>query len=248
MNDAEKRLAALRRQHQRPKATDTSKPVGNNIRRAVMPKPVQAQRPDAPSRLQEMAEQERRARWLDLWRKADFPRRHRELVEMGEVHGEAWTEERDRVRDDVLRGNIVALLGPWGGGKTQMAASVAYEVCTERGMSAQYWRTADLLGRFKAQVFGEGMDEFKFMAKQNRVGLLVLDEFQDTYDSETEGVILQRLIDHRYGDMRATIVVSNFTPDQFGAAIGRSVMSRISECGRIVKFHGDGWQNYREAK
>ena len=37
MNDAEKRLAALRRQHQRPKAKDTSKPVGGEIRKAMMP-------------------------------------------------------------------------------------------------------------------------------------------------------------------------------------------------------------------
>lgn len=145
--------------------------------------------------------------------------------------------------DAVLADSMVFLVGDRGTGKTQLAASVACEACMIYGIRSRYYRTADLIGRFKTQVFGEGVDEFKFMASMARLGLLVLDELQDRYDTATEDRVLTRLIDHRYGEMKPTILIANLKPEALEATLKTSVMSRAEEGGVLIECN---WCNYRQ--
>lgn len=176
------------------------------------------------------------------WQASEFPTRHRLKAWERDEEGEAWAEARAKVLAAVLSDQIVFLLGDRGTGKTQLAASVACEVCMLYGISPKYYRLADLLGRFKRQVFGEGEDEFRFMTKLARIGLVTLDELQERYDTDTEELILTRLLDHRYGSMKPTILIANLKFDALREVLRPSIMSRAEECGLLIECD---WGNYR---
>lgn len=176
------------------------------------------------------------------WQRSDFPHRHRVKAWVREESGDAWTRARNQVLDAVRGNQMVFLIGDRGTGKTQLAASVACEACMVNGISPRYYRLADLIGRFKRQVFGEGEDEFTFLSRLSRIGLLVLDELQERYDTSTEELILTRLLDHRYGAMKPTILIANLKFDALCEVLRPSVMSRAEECGLLIECN---WDNYR---
>lgn len=188
-----------------------------------------------------MEQDRRRASWLA----SDFPPRHRLKAWVRDEVGEEWTKARDQVLAAVRANQMVFLIGDRGTGKTQLAASVACEVCMLDGITPRYYRLADMLGRFKRQVFGEGEDEFKFLSRLSRVGLLTLDELQERYDTDTEELILTRLLDHRYGAVKPTILIANLKFDALREVLRPSIMSRAEECGLLIECD---WENYRRAQ
>lgn len=188
-----------------------------------------------------MAQDDRRS----AWQASGFPHRHRIRAWRMDEFGDEWSAARNKVLAAVLADSMVFLVGDRGTGKTQLAASAACEACMVHGVLPRYYRTADLIGRFKTQVFGEGVDEFRFMASMARLGLLVLDELQDRYDTATEDRVLTRLIDHRYGAMKPTIFIANLRPEALDSTLKASVMSRAEECGVLIECN---WRNYRGAE
>lgn len=201
----------------------------------------------AEARLAEEAEREasaRQDRRREHWKAAGFPARHSQRAWDREEHGAKWMACRARVLDIVSRGGMVALIGPFGTGKTQLAASVACEACMTRGVEPQYWRAADLIGRFKTQVFGEGLDEHRFLQRMARVGLVVIDEVQDRYGSDTEELTMRRIVDHRYGALAPLILISNLSVEGLTKTVRGAVMSRIREHGEVIEC---AWDDYREA-
>ena len=179
---------------------------------------------------------------LARWSRSGFPLRHRQTADRRDETGDEWIKVRGVAVNAMRESRIVALVGPRGTGKTQMAASICRELVIGDGWTSMYYRTADLLGRFKQQVFGEGVDEFKFMDRLARVRGLVLDEFQDRYESETEDTIIRRLLDHRYGAMVGTLIIANLTADELGSALGASVWDRMREAGIVIPCK---WESYR---
>ena len=170
-----------------------------------------------------------------------FPLRHRQALATLEPTPE-WSAARDRVEAIVAAGGSAALLGPWGRGKTQLATAVARDYVERTCLAAEYVRFADLLGRFRSQVYDERESEEVFLNRLGRVGLLVVDEVQDAKDSEFSAQVMTRIMDRRYAGMKPTILISNLDREGFAAHIGRAAAWRLAETGGAIDMAG---RNYR---
>jgi len=144
-------------------------------------------------------------------------------------------EERATGQDSML-----ILCGDRGPGKTQIATYWASKVKNSR-----YFRAHDLMRAIRGEFSEDNYDATK--AKQTLYNaktctFLVLDEYSELAGSEYDKRTLTNLIDHRYGEQLATVIITNTPIEQAPAEVGRSAWSRFEETGGIV--HCD-WGSYR---
>jgi len=193
----------------------------------------------APSNSQSTDNAER-SRRTKLWLDAGFYKRHTDALR-GNL---AWP------RDDLYMlglevlgdGGLVCILGKRGTGKTQMAASMALALALHKGLRPSYQRLSDYFAAVKRSFDTSERDPRRMAAM---VPVLVLDECQERYESQFEDLELTRLIDTRYGEKRATVLIANLKPEELAASMGASVSSRIQECGAVIECN---WPSYREAR
>jgi IstB-like ATP binding protein len=165
-----------------------------------------------------------------MFRAARVPDRFRtiDLLKLPE-----WIPPGYRALSEILLGlrdkpMLIAIGGDRGRGKTAMAGGLIRAFC-RLGRSALYARVKDFFDELDGAPW-----EQKPSAKERYAtpSLLVLDEIQMRdagkawQDSE-----LTTLIDRRYGESRATLLLSNLKPAALDEHLGESVKRRLSEEG-----------------
>lgn len=185
------------------------------------------------------ADQERRRR-AELWRNCGIPRRHRETIDSGGLN---WPDENrepvNRAREVVSAGGLLLLLGPWGTGKTQLAAALCKYVVLTTGRDARYRRFADLLSEMRQECYTNGGSDAQLMRRLSRIGLLVVDEVHHRRWTQDEELWLLRLLDHRYGEKAPTVLIANLTPDEMRSALNPAIVDRMFEAGAVVELLGE---------
>lgn len=145
-------------------------------------------------------------------------------------------------------GPMYAMLGPEGVGKTQFAACL----CREWMLTAGAWigsavrhhmahctTAASLLAASRAYGDESARSD---LGRAQTCGLLVIDEIGRVSMTEHGHHSLFGLLDCRYGDGLATIILGNLTADAFGAMLGDALSARIAERGGVVVCD---WPSYR---
>ncbi len=178
-----------------------------------------------------------------LIEKAGIPRRHCRITEEHERHAE-WKAARDRLLGRSGTGYLVALLGPRGVGKTQMAVHAALRAI-ETQRSALYIRAMDFFLRLRATYRGDAETELSVHETLRKPSLLIIDEIQTRAETAFEDRQLTHLIDLRYGDMSDTILICNLNPKAFADSLDPSIIDRLRETGGILEC---AWSSFREAK
>lgn len=180
-----------------------------------------------------------------------FPMLHLRAHRMGTISDtDAWHAKKCLLDKRLADGAAtVALIGPRGTGKTQMATVAAYgfaSVQADRGRIkvARYFRAMDFFMAVKDSYAAQASERDAF-EPFIRPRLLVLDEVHVRNGTDWEKNALTYLIDVRYSDCKSTIMISNETPEGFSAAVGESIVSRITETGSIIACD---WASYRERR
>lgn len=170
-----------------------------------------------------------------------------------------WSEPKQKTVLDICRtlcrrtGAIIALLGPRGLGKTTIAAQMIWERATNEKLEPwerrpPYRKMTDLISRFKPLYADFGSihsDELR----ERRDGfcklhpLVIIDELRECEDQRLKDRILTDIIDRRYSHRNDTILISNETAEEFQKSTNDSVLSRLSEHGRIIECN---WASFRE--
>ncbi|MCC6354497.1 MAG: ATP-binding protein [Verrucomicrobiae bacterium] len=171
------------------------------------------------------------------------PRRH---VSRGDLNraGERsrWAETLGRARERCDgRGAILALIGPRGTGKTQIAVEVLRLGAGAR-RTVRYAAAMDVFLDVRATMNGRGRSEADAVAEWCRPSLLVIDEIQERKGSGFEAGLLTHIIDRRYGAMRDTVIIANVELAELGRLVGDSAASRINETGGIIRCD---WPSFR---
>lgn len=178
---------------------------------------------------------------MDLWRASGVPARHSATVAAG-LTVESWPEQDQpavrRVVEALAANGLVALLGPWGSGKTQLAAWCIYGCCTSWGRPALYRRWADLIAEIRGEAYKDGGSDSRPLARLTNLGLLVIDEIHERRWTDDENLWLGRVLDHRYGAMRPTILVANLIPSELRNVLSPAVIDRMREGGAVVELTG----------
>lgn len=190
----------------------------------------------------ELARRAEESRRVALWRSSGVMPRHAAVVNAG-MSIEAWPEDQRpavrRAAEVVRRGGLLALLGPWGTGKTQLAAWLVYATCRFVGRAAQYRVFADLLAEIRHQAYVAESSEFSIMARLGNLGLLVVDEYHERRWTEDESLWLGRVLDRRYGNQVPTVLISNQTEADFQATLSPRLVDRMREGGALVEMAGE---------
>lgn len=202
------------------------------------------------------ARAEQAARVEKILNDGGFPLMHRQAHKTGQVAESRlpqcaeWNAKLESI-ERLLRepGAIVALVGPRGTGKTQMATVAAYDLAArylEKGFanSCKYARAVEFFMAVK-DSYSSSSSEMEAFAPFVVPKLLVIDEVQVRNGTPWEDNAITYLVDSRYSDCKATVLISNQTVDGFRSSMGDSIMSRLSETGRILLC---GWASFRGAR
>jgi len=175
---------------------------------------------------------------------AGFPRRH--VAQLGRgLHGPALAKARELWPRLAGGDALIILAGDRGPGKTQMATWWAAQRLAAGQSSGRYVKCADLIGEIKATWHDGGRRSGTaqdVLRKYRRAPYLVIDEFHERGGSEWEGRCLVNLLDHRYDDMLATILIVNASAAKIAGEIHASIVSRARETGGLVVCD---WEGYR---
>jgi len=154
-----------------------------------------------------------------------------------------WGAKLDEVWSRMAVGTIVALIGPNGRGKTQMAANLGARVLLTGG-TVRYTKALSFFIEIRATYSGSTPSDKEVLDSYITPHVLVIDEIHQRGETDWESRVLTHLIDRRYDAQRDTILIGNQSKQDSLDALGESIESRIVECGGIVTCD---WQNFRKA-
>ena len=177
-------------------------------------------------------------------RDAGFPERHIRKLAEG-LHGPGLQKAAELLPRLLAGDALLFLLGDRGPGKTQIATWWASQRKQSGKSAGRYIKCADLIGEIKATWHDGGKrigTEQDVLQKYRKAKYLVIDEFHERGGSEWESRCLVNLLDHRYDDMLATVLIANMTEAQAVKEINPSILSRANQTGGMVICD---WPSYR---
>lgn len=128
-----------------------------------------------------------------------------------------------------------------GTGKNHLACAIAKHFIIEFKQSALVTTVFKMVRAIKESWRGEG-DEAAVIKRFVDVQMLVIDEIGVQFESTTEMLYLQEIINDRYEWERPTILISNKTPTEITSFLGERIIDRFRDGGHIVVFD---WDSYR---
>jgi DNA replication protein DnaC len=151
-------------------------------------------------------------------------------------------------------GRCLIFSGNVGCGKTHLSCAILRWIVERPFVDTGTWRNAarhSVKYTTAAEVIGEirstwgkrelrEADVFKSFARPH---LLVLDEVGVQCGSKDERRLLQQVIDHRYRDLRPTIVCSNLSKSEMSEFIGERGYDRLRENGGLLVLCD--WESHR---
>ncbi len=139
------------------------------------------------------------------------------------------------------RATGLMLVGPYGCGKTHLAASIVHR-CAEFGITGVFVVVPELLARIRTSYrTGDGKAEAVIdMAK--RAKLLILDDLGAEKASEWVKEQLYMLVNYRYEHMLPTVVTTNCNGAELEQELGRRTLSRLVEMTKPVNIHAGDYR------
>lgn len=196
-------------------------------------------------REKQRAEADRLAQIERLWAISGVMPLHREGLIHGADDDGPWVDRLRKLSNTLAaeepEPRIYALVGIRGNGKTQMAACLVRQYCEQR-KPARYIVAACLFREIRACFRQNGPDEREMIESFVKPDFLVIDELHERKGSDHENAALTNIIDLRYGAMKATMLISNETRQEFAEGIGPSIISRMRECGEAIECN---WPSFR---
>jgi DNA replication protein DnaC len=144
---------------------------------------------------------------------------------------------------NLLRTNpaaIVLLCGEPGTGKTHMACEIVMQWAAA-GINARYATTDDMLSDIKDGFDAPG-GRYASIRRFESPSLLVLDEFFRRKNDDWDRREVWRLLDRRYAEKRATVIISNGTGDGLKGEFDAPMWGRICQFGGAMEVGGQNWR------
>jgi DNA replication protein DnaC len=97
--------------------------------------------------------------------------------------------------------------------------------------------------RIRESLKAPGDSELAAVKEFIRPRVLVIDAFEVRSETPFENRELDHIIDKRYDDSNATIIISNHTIKEFTNQVGPSIADRMRENGGIVTLTNSSFRN-----
>ena len=148
----------------------------------------------------------------------------------------------------VESGGIALFFGKRGTGKTRMGREIARNATLPPRAEPPLYKTAmELFIDLKASYAQKStITEKEVMDAAKDCALLVIDELQERGESDFENQKLTHIVDARYSRELPTILIANYTREEFAASVSPSILDRIRENGVGVFFDWPSFRNLPE--
>jgi DNA replication protein DnaC len=182
------------------------------------------------------------------WNRCGIPRRYaNRSLDNWRARTPALAQILETVRrwvDQWGTGDVEALVlsGSVGLGKTHLAAGLIAEAIRCKA-SALYVSLPDLLSDLKAS-FDRGSETRteEILRPLQNATLLVIDEIGVQKGSEYETNLIAQLVDQRYRDGGALVLLTNVAPNELPRYIGSRAADRLTEFGLTLLLNGDSYR------
>lgn len=124
------------------------------------------------------------------------------------------------------------LFGEAGTGKTHLAAKIAKET----HLVTKFVKVPALLMNLRANFDGRNSHNQEIIDNLSAIPLLILDDLGAEKASDWVAETLYLIIDNRYGNLKPTVITSNFSLTDIGQRLGDRIASRIAEMCEIIKI------------
>ncbi len=144
------------------------------------------------------------------------------------------------------KGSGLIFCGNPGTGKNHLAAAIARTVLS-MGRSVMHVTAYDIIARIR-ETWRRGISnstELEVIRGFAEVDLLIIDEVGKTFGSNGERVHLFEVIDHRYRDLKPTIILSNENVENVERYLGTPAFDRLCQDSGLLLFD---WQSYRRGR
>lgn len=142
-------------------------------------------------------------------------------------------------------GGCLIMSGSCGTGKTHLSCAIASAVAL-KGYEVLYTKVYDVVGSIKATWSNNGTTEQQAINEYCKPDLLIIDEIGVQFGSETEKLLLFRVLNKRYENEQTTIIISNLDTQGLIDYLGERLVDRFTENGGInIAFD---WDSHRGLK
>ena len=136
-------------------------------------------------------------------------------------------------------GVSVILSGKVGNGKTHLACAVANYIIKNLNKTALFLNVVDAFSKIKDTYTKKNeTSEIEALNQFLEIDLLILDEFGVQIGSEHEKMLLFRIVNKRYENLKPTILISNLSPIEIKKFEER-IFDRLKEGGILLSFTGE---------
>lgn len=172
-----------------------------------------------------------------LWYNSGVEPRHRQKATLELSANEPWLRNLTKAEAAIDRGGLVFFLSETRGtGKTQCAAEIIRRACLNLMPSFYIRRRSIGMAIRECYRKDSSQSEIDVIRSFASWHLLVIDECQESPDTDFEQKALTHLIDIRYANQKPTIMIANCGPSEFKKLVGPSIYDRSFEEGGMILF------------
>lgn len=169
-----------------------------------------------------------------------FPERHLSAMGDGVSHMTCEQLECLSVARKCLRADAGCMVhGKTGSGKTMLAAWLGRQSAIYRRPS-HYWTLSDLMMAQKEWFGDKRFDKpVSPFSVARSTYLLVIDEIRANSGSLFDHNELNSIIDARYRDLKATVLITNIRPEKMIEVFSHHTLDRLRDGGGIIELKGN---------
>jgi len=131
------------------------------------------------------------------------------------------------------KGQCVIFCGGVGTGKTMLLSALI------QSLRVGYYIRAVDISRNVRHAYSSNESELDVIEELANQRLLVIDEVGLQQNTKAEALLITDLIDRRYGNMVATILITNLDEEGVKESFGPRAFSRMMQKGAIISINGE---------
>lgn len=129
------------------------------------------------------------------------------------------------------------ILGAVGCGKTHLACGIIREY------GGVYKESSTICTEVhNGNSFSNAKSEEDIIRDYSSHKLLVIDEVGRAFDSKFEQYVLYKIINARYNRRKPTVIISNFSKDEYQKYMGLAIIDRLSEQGGLYEIKAPSYR------
>jgi DNA replication protein DnaC len=174
-----------------------------------------------------------------------FRKRTFERFEINKHNQEAYNKSLDFAENFTKKEKGLIFVGPYGTGKTHLAAAIA-NYLIKNLYSVVFGNITNIITKIKSTYNKDSdLSERDIIDILSNVDLLILDDLGKENTTENTSTLIYQIINNRYEDEKPILVTTNLKSNELARKLGEkglAIVSRLFEMCDPVVMNGQDWR------